>query len=86
MKLNADTGGPLDETFTVPDEAEPAGPERVKLTAAAADDETAYILIVTATDPSDSSASIYVIVTVNDVDEAPKFDEDQSAFDNSCGG
>ena len=37
-------------------------------------DNDEYVLRVTATDPSGASATINVVVTVNDVDEAPTFD------------
>ena len=68
-KLDADTEG--DETTDADDLGVTTLPDG--LTPAVTSDNNMYVLKVTATDPSDSSATIYVIVTLTEVDEAPAF-------------
>ena len=74
-KLDADTGQSEDEDSSgvtdLPTEltAEDTGDEVNE----AAENNNMYILKVTATDPSDAPATIFVVVTVKEVDEAPTF-------------
>ena len=73
-KLGADTGQPEDELSTTLDPVDPVLPGGNEDADDAANSQ--YVLRVKATDPSGASATVNVIVTVVDVNEAPKFGAD----------